>query len=189
MRFLFDLIPVILFFVAYELGGIYWATATAMAASVLQIVGLLALRQRVDATAWIGFAVITLFGGLTLWTKQYGLFGIEPTVFIRWKPTVLYWIFSAILFLAPVVLGKNPLKALLARGELQLPEAVWRRLNTVWASFFAGLGVLNLYVAFNYPEELWVKFKVFGLMVLMVIFVLGQGIFLVRHMEPPHGKS
>lgn len=188
MRFFFDLIPVVLFFVAYELGGIYWATGTAMAASVIQIVGLLALRQRVDATAWIGFAVITLFGGLTLWTKQYGLLGIEPTVFIRWKPTVLYWIFSLILFLAPLLMGKTPIKALLGR-EIKLPDQVWNRLNLLWGSFFALLGILNLYVAFNFSEELWVKFKVFGLMVLMVIFVLGQGVYLARHLEPPHGKS
>jgi intracellular septation protein len=188
MRFFFDLIPVVLFFVAYELGGIYWATGTAMAASVIQIIGLLALKRQVDATAWIGFVVITLFGGLTLWSKEYGLLGIEPTVFIRWKPTVLYWIFSLILLLAPLLLGKNPIKALLGR-EINLPDRVWTRLNALWGGFFAFLGVLNLYVAFNYPEELWVKFKVFGLMVLMVIFVLGQGVYLAKHMESPHGKS
>jgi intracellular septation protein len=182
MRFLFDLLPVILFFVAYQFGGIYGATGVAMAASVLQIAWLLATRRKVEVAAWISLAVITLFGGLTLWTHEHNVLGIEPTVFIRWKPTALYWIFAAILFLAPVVLGHNPIRALLGK-ELHLPDSLWGRLNLAWALFFTLLGLLNLYVAFNFAEPVWVKFKVFGLLALMVIFIVGQGFVLSRHLE------
>ncbi len=182
MKAFFDLFPVLLFFVAYQLGGIYWATGSAMGASALQITWLLGTRRPVDTTVWIGFTVITLLGGLTLWAKQHPILGIEPTVFIRWKPTVLYWIFATILGIAPMVGKGHPIRALLGK-QLHLPDQVWKRLNMAWAVFFALLGVVNLYVAFNFPEAVWVKFKVFGLMALMVVFVVGQSIFLARHME------
>lgn len=187
MRFLFDLFPVILFFVAYQWAGIYWATATAMVASVLQIGGLLATKHRVEPAAWISLGVITVFGGLTLWAKEHGILGIEPTVFIRWKPTVLYWIFAGILFLAPALFDRNPMRALMGK-ELHLPDTLWGRLNLAWALFFSALGVLNLYVAFNYPESVWVQFKLFGLLGLMVIFVVAQGLVLAKHLEKKEGE-
>lgn len=182
MKFFLDLFPVLLFFIAYQVGGIYWATGSAIAASVLQIAWLLGTRRRVDPTAWIGFGVITVFGGLTLWSHQHNLLGIEPTVFIRWKPTVLYWIFALILFLGPLLLKRNPLRALLDK-QLHLPDSIWGKLNMAWALFFTLLGALNLYVAFHYPESVWVQFKVFGLMALMVVFVVAQGLVLAHHME------
>jgi intracellular septation protein len=182
MKFLFDLFPVILFFVAYQWGGIYWATGSAVAASVLQISWLLVTRRKVDPAAWISFGVIAVFGGLTLWSRQHNILGIEPTVFIRWKPTALYWIFAAILFLGPALLNRNPIRALLGH-QLHLPDTTWGRLNLAWAVFFTLLGLLNLYVAFNYAESVWVQFKVFGLLALMVIFIIGQGILLSHHLE------
>lgn len=182
MKLFFDLFPVALFFLAYQWGGIYWATGCAIGASVLQIGTLLTLRRHVDATAWIGFAVISLFGGLTLWTHFHPMAGVDATLFIRWKPTVLYWIFSLILALAHPLLGRNPLKALLSQ-QLQLPEPIWIRLNWVWSLFFLALGFLNLYVAFTFSEAIWVKFKLFGLMAIMFIFVIGQGLYLARFLE------
>ncbi|NDU85360.1 MAG: septation protein A [Ferrovum sp.] len=184
MKFIFDLFPVGLFFLAYQWGGIYWATGSAILASVLQIGILLALRKPVDATAWIGFGVITIFGGLTLWSHQHHILGIEPTVFIRWKPTALYWIFSLILLLGPPLFKRNPMRALLSK-QMHLPESLWARLNLAWGVFFFAMGLLNLYVAFSYPEAVWVKFKVFGLMALMILFVVAQGVFLARHLEEP----
>lgn len=182
MKFFFDLFPVLLFFAAYEVGGIYWATGSAVGASVLQIGWLLTTRQRVEPTAWISFGVITLFGGLTLWTHQHQIAGIDPTVFIRWKPTALYWIFAAILFLGPTLFNRNPIRALLGK-QLHLPDTTWGRLNLAWAVFFTLLGILNLYVAFNFSEPVWVHFKVFGLLALMIVFILGQGIMLSHHLE------
>ncbi len=182
MKFFLDLFPVLLFFVAYELGDIYWATGSAMGASVLQIGWLLLKRRPVEPAAWISFIVITLFGGLTLWTHQHQIAGIDPTLFIRWKPTALYWIFAAILFLGPTFFDRNPMRALLGK-QLHLPDTTWGRLNFAWAVFFTVLGLLNLYVAFNYTEPVWVKFKVFGLLALMVVFILGQGIVLSHHLE------
>ena len=182
MKIFFDLFPVVLFFAAYQWGGIYWATAVAICASILQIIVLLSLKRRVEPAAWIGLVVIVIFGGLTLWTKTHPIGGINPTVFIRWKPTVLYWIFAAILFFGPLVLGKNPMRALLGK-ELHLPDTLWGKINLAWALFFSFLGAINLYVAFHYPEAVWVKFKLFGLMALMIIFIVIQGILLAKHIN------
>ncbi len=182
MKIFFDLFPVALFFLAYQWGGIYWATGSAILASVLQIGFLLLTERKVDATAWIGFGVITLFGGLTLWTHFHPIAGIDATAFIRWKPTVLYWIFALILALGPLLFGRNPIKALLSQ-QLQLPDAIWARLNLIWSFFFLALGALNLYVAFTFPEAVWVKFKLFGLMAIMVVFIVAQGIYLSRFLD------
>lgn len=182
MKIFFDLFPVGLFFLAYQWGGIYWATGTAIVASTLQIGTLLLLKRRVDPAAWIGFVVITLFGGLTLWTHLHPVAGLDATVFIRWKPTVLYWIFASILALGPLLFQRNPIKSLLSQ-QLQLPDPVWTRLNLIWSLFFVALGALNLYVAFTFSEAIWVKFKLFGLMALMLVFVIGQGVYLARFIE------
>ncbi|MDA8415884.1 MAG: septation protein A [Betaproteobacteria bacterium] len=182
MKIFFDLFPVGLFFLAYQWGGIYWATGSAIAASTLQIITLLLLRRHVDATAWIGFVVIALFGGLTLWTHLHPVAGVDATLFIRWKPTVLYWIFAAILALGPLLFQRNPMKSLLSQ-QLPLPDHIWTRLNLTWSLFFVALGALNLYVAFTFSEAIWVKFKLFGLMALMLVFIIGQGIYLSRFIE------
>ncbi|MBU6468662.1 MAG: septation protein A [Betaproteobacteria bacterium] len=185
MKIFFDLFPVVLFFIAYQWHGIYWATAVAIVSSILQIVFLLLFKKRVEPAAWIGLVVIVLFGGLTLWTKVHPMEGINPTVFIRWKPTVLYWIFAAILFLGPLLLQKNPMRGLLGK-ELHLPETLWGKVNLAWAIFFTFLGALNLYVAFHYPEPVWVKFKLFGLLALMIVFIVAQGILLAKHINQPN---
>ncbi|MDE2422793.1 MAG: septation protein A [Betaproteobacteria bacterium] len=185
MKIFFDLFPVVLFFIAYQWHGIYWATAVAIVSSIFQIVFLLLFKKRVEPAAWIGLVVIVLFGGLTLWTKVHPMEGINPTVFIRWKPTVLYWIFAAILFLGPLLLQKNPMRGLLGK-ELHLPETLWGKVNLAWAIFFTFLGALNLYVAFHYPEPVWVKFKLFGLLALMIVFIVAQGILLAKHINQPN---
>jgi len=173
MKFLFDLFPVILFFAAFQLWDIYVATGVAIAASFAQI-GWLALRgKKIDAMLWASLAIIVVFGGLTLLLRD--------KTFIQWKPTVLYWLFGAVLA-GGALTGRNLIKAMMSQ-QIRLPETVWARLNWSWVGFFAFMGAANLYVAYNYSESTWVSFKLFGGLGLMLLFVLAQGLVLARYVE------
>ena len=174
MKFLFDLFPVILFFVAFKLADIYVATAVAIGATVAQIGWLALRRKRIDPMLWVSFAVIVVFGGATL--------ALQDETFIKWKPTVLYWLFAATLAIAALAFRKNLIRAMLGK-QVELPDAVWSRLNWSWVGFFAFMGTANLYVAFNFSLDLWVNFKLFGGMGLMLVFVILQALFLARYME------
>lgn len=175
MKFLFDLFPVILFFVAFKAAGIYVATGVAIVATFVQV-GWLALRgRRVDPMLWASLVIIVVFGGATLL--------LQNETFIKWKPTVLYWLFGAVL-LGGAAAGRNLIRVLL-KDQIALPEAAWRRLNWAWIVFFGLMGAANLYVAFTFSTDVWVNFKLFGSMGLMLIFVLAQGALLARYVEEP----
>lgn len=177
MKFLFDLFPVILFFAAFQLWGIFVATAVAIAASFVQI-GWLTLRGRkIDKMLWASLAIIVVFGGLTLLLRD--------KTFIQWKPTVLYWLFAAVLAGAALG-GRNLIRSMLSE-QVQLPSAVWTRLNWSWVGFFAFMGAANLYVAYNFSESAWVNFKLFGGMGLMLLFVIAQALLLSRYL--PEDKA
>ncbi|HZT63308.1 MAG TPA: septation protein A [Burkholderiales bacterium] len=174
MKFLFDLFPVVLFFVAFKLFDIYTATAVAIAASVAQIGWLKWKRRKVDTMMWVTLVIIVVFGGATL--------VLHDETFIKWKPTVLYWLFGAVIGGAQLLFRKNLIRAVLAE-QVRLPEPVWTRLNWSWAAFFVFMGAANLYVAFSFSTDTWVNFKLFGGMGLMLLFVVLQAAFLARHME------
>ena len=129
---------------------------------------------KVDKMLWISLALVVVFGGMTL------IF--QDETFIKWKPTLLYWIFAGSMAFAAAVLKKNAIRAMLGE-QIQLPEPVWMRLNLSWMAFFVLMGALNLFVAFNFSTDTWVNFKLFGGMGLMLVFVLAQGVFLSRYME------
>jgi len=174
MKFLFDMFPVILFFVAFKFTDIYVATGVAIAATFVQI-GYLWLRGRkIENMLWVSLGVIVVFGGATL------LFQNET--FIKWKPTVLYWLFGGVLTTAFLVFRKNLIRTMMEQ-QVQLPEPVWAKLLWSWVIFFAVMGVLNLYVAFNYSTDTWVNFKLFGGMGLMLVFVFVQALMLSKHMD------
>jgi intracellular septation protein len=173
MKFLFDLLPVGLFFVAIFLWDIFVATAVAIAATVAQVTWLKLRKKKVEPMLWASLAIIVVFGGLTLYLRD--------KTFILWKPTVLYWLFASVLTGAAFT-GRNLIRSLLSE-QMQLPETVWARLNWSWVGFFAFMGALNLYVAFNYSEKVWASFKLFGGMGLMFLFVVAQSLLLARHVE------
>ncbi|MBV7481910.1 septation protein A [Bordetella sp. BOR01] len=177
-KFLFDLFPLILFFIAYRFTDIYTATAVAIAASVAQFIWLRATGKRIEATHWINLSVIVIFGGATLW--------LHSDVFIKWKPTVLYWLFGGALLGARLLFKRNLMRRLLGT-QIELPDAAWDKLNLSWALFFLAAGAVNLYVAFSghFTESQWVNFKVFGLMGLLLVFVIGQSLWLGRHIQQP----
>ncbi|MFT0850656.1 septation protein A [Achromobacter sp. F4_2707] len=175
-KFLFDLFPLILFFIAFRVADIYTATAVAIAAGVLQFAWLKLRGKTIETMHWINLGVIVVFGGATLF--------FHNDAFIKWKPTVLYWIFGAALLGGKWLFKRNFLQKLMG-GQIELPPVAWDRLNFSWAGFFLVCGALNLYVAFSgrFTESQWVNFKVFGLMILMIVFVIGQSLWMARYMK------
>jgi intracellular septation protein len=180
MKFLYDLFPLLLFFAAFKLYDIYAATAVAIAASLVQV-GIFWLRhRRFEMMHVVTLVVLIVFGGLTLILRD--------ATFVKWKPTIVFWIFGTAL-LASHWLGKKPLLERLLGAQIELPATVWRRMNISWGAFFFVTGALNLYVAFYFRPELdeatreawWVNFKVFGLTGLTLVFTIAQGIYLARY--------
>ena len=179
MKFLFDLFPVILFFVAFKFFGIYTATAVAVAATFVQIAWVWYRHRKVDNMLWTSLGVIVVFGGATLL--------LHDEIFIKWKPTVLYWLFGAALLITDMGFRKNLIRAMMEK-QMALPDAVWRQLLLSWVGFFAMMGVLNLYVAFNFPTDTWVNFKLFGGMGLMLGFVVLQALMLAKYVDSKQTK-
>lgn len=194
MKFLLDLLPLILFFVTFKVadgnaeaasrfatdhfgflvaGGaigpaeapVLLATLVVIVATVLQIATLLALRRKVDTMLWITFAMVTLLGGATVW--------FHDPLFIKWKPSAVYWLMALAMAVAQFGFGRNLLQSMLA-GQLALPAAAWRSLGAWWIVFLVAMGGLNLLVAYNTSTSNWATFKVFGLPVLTVLFLFGQ---------------
>lgn len=173
-KLLFDLFPVLLFFIAFKTYDIYVATGVAIAATFVQIGYLLARGRKVEPMLWVSLVIIVLFGGATLVSQN--------ETFIKWKPTVLYWLFGAVLGLSAAVWKKNLLRAMLG-AQITLPESGWSRLNWSWVAFFLVMGVLNLWVAYSFSTDAWVNFKLFGGFGLMLLFVLAQGLYLAKYVE------
>lgn len=203
MKLLFDLFPVILFFIAFKVAGaspdaaqawaqsllgplmrdgalppgqapILIATSVAIVASLAQVGWLLARRRKVDPMLWLSVGVILVFGGATIW--------LHDETFIKWKPTILYWLFGAILLAGRAFAGRNLLRSVLG-AQLAVPAAVWERLLWLWIAFFVVIGGVNLAVAYSVPTATWVNFKLFGLMGLTFAFTLGIGLWLARHLQ------
>jgi intracellular septation protein len=202
MKLLFDLFPVILFFVAFKLAGsfptqslaiagatlgslvdgnitadqapILLATAVAITATIVQVGWLVARGRKVEPMLWISLVVIVLFGGATIWFNN--------EMFIKWKPSILYWLFGFALLAGRLIWNRNFVKTLLG-AQITAPDPVWDRLLVAWIVFFVAMGVVNLAVAYTVPTDTWVNFKLFGLMGLTLAFTLGIGIYLSRHMK------
>ncbi len=204
MKILFDFLPIALFFgmFKYAEGHKDWAASTAtdwlgfmvsggvvgpaeapvllatvvvILATLAQIVWIKARGRKVDTMLWISLALVTALGSATIY--------FHSESFIKWKPTVLYWVMGASLLVGQLVFNKNGIKSLMG-AQMSLPDAVWRRVNFSWVAFFAAMGFINLWVAFNFPTSTWVNFKLFGSMGLMLVFILAQAFFLNKHIKP-----
>ncbi|MDF1485374.1 septation protein A [Ramlibacter sp. H39-3-26] len=176
MKLLLDFFPIILFFAAFKFAGIYVATGVAIAATIVQIAWLRWHHGKVEPMQWVSLGVIVLFGGATLLAHD--------ETFIKWKPTVLYWLMAAVLAGGQVFFRKNFIESLMGT-QIDLPEPIWRNLNWSWTAFFGMMGALNLWVAYHYDTAAWVNFKLFGGMGLMVAFVVAQAVYLGRHVRQP----
>lgn len=204
MKILFDFLPIALFFgmFKYAEGNKDWAASTAtdwlgfmvsggvvgpaeapvllatvvvIVATLAQILWLKASGRKVDTMLWISLALVTVLGSATIY--------FHSESFIKWKPTVLYWVMGASLLIGQLVFKKNGIKSLMG-AQMSLPDAIWRKVNFSWVAFFALMGVINLWVAFNFSTSTWVNFKLFGGMGLMLAFVVLQAIFLNKHIQP-----
>ena len=188
-----DFIPLILFFIVYKLepraiefaghsvmlGGIFSATAVLIAASVVVYGAIFVTQRRLEKGQWLTLAACLVFGGLTL--------AFHSETFLKWKAPVVNWLF-ALGFAASHFIGDKPLIQRVMGHAVALPQAIWVRLNLAWIVFFLFCGFANLYVAFTY-QEFWVDFKVFGSLGLTLLFLIGQGIFLARHMHDPESEK
>lgn len=224
MKLLYDFLPIVLFFVAYKLYGIYAATAVAIAASVVMVAIGWFKHRKIERMHLVSLVLISVMGGLTLW--------LQDKAFVMWKPTLINWLFGAV-FIGSTLFGKPIVQRLLG-SQLSLPNPVWSRLNWMWAGFFIISGLANLVVAKHYlnaeaalriavpavtaeqldpfdcardftgdalalcqtaadREAFWVNFKLFGLLGLTVVFILGQALYLGRYIEEdddtPDGES
>ena len=157
-----------------KLAPILLATVVVIAATVAQIIWVHFRHGKVDKMLWVSLILVVVFGGLTL--------AFQNEAFIKWKPTILYWVFAGSMAFSALILKKNPIKAMLGE-QLTLPEPIWAKLNLAWIAFFVVMGVLNLLIAFNFSTDTWVNFKLFGGMGLMLVFVLGQGMLLSKYVE------
>lgn len=180
MKLLMDFLPIVIFFAAFKVKGIYFATAVAIATAILQIGWTYFRKRKVEPMMMVSVGVLVVFGGFTLL--------LHNEMFVKWKPTILYWIFAGALSVSRLFYGKNLMKSMLG-GQLDLPENIWNRLNTLWISFFAAVGCLNLYVAYHYPTATWVNFKLFGLLGCTVVFLVGQGVFLAPYVADNEKES
>lgn len=171
MQLLADYFPLLLFFIAFKWQGIYAATAVAIVASIAQIAYFKA-RGKVSAVHWLSLGIIAVFGGATL--------VLQDETFIKWKPTVLYGLFGAVLAIGKLVFRRDLIGALLK--DIVLPPAVWTTLTWSWVGFFAAMAVANWYVAFHFSTDAWVNFKVWGGIGLFLAFALVQGLWLSRHL-------
>ncbi|MED5510096.1 MAG: septation protein A [Pseudomonadota bacterium] len=186
MKLFFDFLPIVLFFVAYKLGGgeysfngemvqvdgIYAATAVMIVATLFQVSFTWLRHRTVERAHLITLVLVIVLGGLTLW--------LQNPDFIKWKPTAVNWLFALVFIGAYLFTDKSLLERMMAQ-HIQLPNKVWSRLNMAWILFFVGSGLANLYVAFNYDEATWVNFKLFGMLGLTIVFIIAQSVYLARH--------
>lgn len=174
MKLLIDFFPIALFFAVFKLWGIYPATAVAIVATIVQIAYLRFKLGKVEPMQWVSLGVIVLFGGATLLAQDEN--------FIKWKPTVLYWLMGAALVVGQLLLRKNLIKSLMG-GQVQLPDHAWNTLNWAWSGFFAAMGGVNLWIAYHFDTDTWVNFKMFGGLGLMLLFILVQAVYMSRFMQ------
>ena len=180
MKLLFDMFPVVLFFIAYKMYDIYTATAVIIVATIVQVLYVYIKHKRVEKIHIITLVLVVLLGGLTI--------VLQNEEFIKWKPTIVNWGFAAV-FLGSHYIGQKPIIQRMMDSMIGLPERVWSRLSWLWILFFVLSGVANLYVAFNYDTDTWVNFKLFGLMGMTIIFIVLQGVYISRHIQDVEPSS
>jgi len=204
MKLVLDFLPLLLFFGSFKYADLHkdWAavfatehfgflvaggkvgpeeapvllsTLVVIVATLLQVLILKARRQKVDLMLWISLVLVVVLGGATIYFHNEN--------FIKWKPSGLYWAMALVFWVSNAFFGKNLLAAMLGK-DLELPGFVWQKLNLAWVLFFGALGVLNLYVAYNFTMSTWVDFKAFGVTALIVVFTLAQGLYLGKYLPP-----
>ncbi|HSW04765.1 septation protein A [Aquabacterium sp.] len=203
MKILLDFLPIILFFATFKYaegnkqwaadfatqhlgflvaggkvgpdeGPVMLATIVVIIATLTQVAFLKLRGKKIDFMLWVSLVLVVVLGGLTVW--------FHNETFIKWKPSVLYWAMGTSFWLSQALFGRNLLRLLLGE-QMQLPDMVWRRLNFAWIGFFGLMGLLNLWVAYSFATDVWVNFKLFGGIGLMLAFTVAQGLYLSKYLE------
>jgi intracellular septation protein len=203
MKLLLDFLPILLFFGTYKYAEAHkdWAavfatehfgfmvsggmvgeqeapvllsTLVVIAATALQVAWLKTRGKKIDTMLWVSLGLIVVLGGATVW--------FHNETFIKWKPSVLYWVMALALWASANLFGKDILRQMLG-DQLKLPDPIWKRLTLLWCAFFAVMGVINILVAYNFSTDSWVNYKLFGGTGLMIAFMIGQGLYVSRHIE------
>ena len=201
MKLLLDFLPILLFFGTYKYAEAHkdWAAAFAtehfgfmvsggmvgekeapvllstlvvIAATALQVAWLKTRGKKIDTMLWVSLGLIVVLGGATVW--------FHNETFIKWKPSVLYWVMALALWASANLFGKDILRKMIG-DQLKLPDPIWKRLTLLWCAFFAVMGVINILVAYNFSTDSWVNYKLFGGTGLMIVFMIGQGLYVSRH--------
>lgn len=201
MKFLLDFFPVVLFFIAYKFFGdippnlietanglpfvsvsanepkdaIYFATLVIIIATIVQNIGHLLIFKKLEKMHIISLGILLIFGSMTL--------GFKDPLFIKWKVSIFNWVFATVI-IGSQFIGKKPLIERMMSHAIEVPKNIWKHINLSWGVFFALVGVVNIYVAYNYSEETWVDFKLFGVLGLTIVFMIGQGFYLAKHVIP-----
>ncbi|MFT0211215.1 septation protein A [Pseudomonas sp. F1_0610] len=190
MKQFIDFIPLILFFIvfkldprtvdllgySFQLGGIFSATEVLIASSLLVYGALWIKQKRLERNQVITLVACLFFGGLTI--------AFHSETFLKWKAPIVNWIFALIFLGSLFVAGKTPLIKRMMGHAINLPDAVWYKLNIAWTIFFIFSGAANLFVAFTFPS-IWVDFKVFGSLAMTIVFMIAQGVYMARHIQEP----
>ncbi len=183
MQLFYEILPVFLFFIAFKFYGIYAATVVGIAATLIQSVLTRVVTKKWDRKQLITLGVFSFFGGLTLY--------FHDPIFVKWKPTIIFWIFSIILFCSQLFTKKPLIQRMMAQAmteKYEIPIHVWTRINVVWAIFFLVMGGINLYIAYYYSNDAWVNFKFYGISGALIIFSVLQAVYLARFMQESEGK-
>ncbi|HEX4510250.1 MAG TPA: septation protein A [Burkholderiaceae bacterium] len=209
MKLLFDFLPLVFFFATYKVAGLHadaaatlathwlggWvsggsvgpkeapvllATLVVIAATIVQVLWMKLQRRRIDLMLWISLALIVVLGGLTIW--------LHDETFIKWKSTVAFWTMGLVFWASQALFRRNLLREMLG-SELELPDAVWQRLNFAWVAYFAVMGLINLWFVYAFSTDAWATFHSFGTMGCTVLFVVGQGFYLSRHLDQTASKA
>jgi intracellular septation protein len=173
MNPILEFFPIVLFFIAYKFYDIYVATGVVIAATILQVAFSWYKTRKVSTMQLITLGLILVMGGATII--------LQNEQFIKWKLSIVEWLFGVV-FLGSQFVGKKTVIERMLSTNLTLPNNIWRRLNTLWAGFFLGVGFINVYVMYHYSTDDWVTFKTFMVPGLMVIFLLGQVAMIYKHL-------
>ncbi|MCG6380775.1 septation protein A [Vibrio fluvialis] len=179
MKQLLDFIPLIIFFALFKFYDIYVATGALIAATAIQVAVTYFMFKKVEKMQLITFVLVAVFGGMTIF--------LHDDNFIKWKVTIVYVIFALGLTISHMM-GKSAIKGMLGK-EITLPETVWAKVNWAWVGFFSVCAVLNIYIAYQLPLDVWVNFKVFGLLAATFAYTLLTGIYIYKHLPKEQKNS
>lgn len=174
MQLLFDFLPILAFFIAYKFKGLFVATGLAIGISVVQVAIHWVRTRQIARLQFISMIIIILLGSATLL--------LHNELFIKWKPTVLYWVF-ALFFLGSQLFGKKNCIQYLMDQNIALTPSAWRKLNISWIIFFTCVGFINLYVVYHFSTDVWVNFKLFGILGMTFLFIIAQAFYLASHLK------